>query len=225
MEIQMMANILDKNDQIADRLRRDFANKGIFVLNLMGSPGSGKTSLLEQTVALLKTEFTLAVIEGDLFTSKDAARIEAQGIPVCQINTAGGCHLDAAMIERALPSLAIEGLELLVIENVGNLVCPAEFDLGEDEKATVFSVTEGEDKPLKYPLIFKSSAAVVLNKIDLLPHLSFDLPAAVEDIRAMNPRTYLCEASCRTGQGIDRWIQWVRENVERKKKRGRARNA
>jgi hydrogenase nickel incorporation protein HypB len=212
-----MANILDKNDQLAAEVNAQLSRRGIFTLNLLGSPGSGKTALLERTIAVLKDELRMAVIEGDLFTDKDAARIARQGVPVVQINTGGGCHLDANMVKGALPSLDLDGLDLLIIENVGNLVCPAEFNIGEDAKATVLSVTEGEDKPLKYPLVFKQAGAAVVNKIDLLPYTSFDLAAATEDIASINPQIAIITASCRTGEGLEDWYGWLRARVAAKK--------
>lgn len=213
-----MANILDKNDQLAAEINKKLAERGIFTLNLLGSPGSGKTSLLEKTIATLKDELRLAVIEGDLFTAKDAERIARQGVPVVQINTGGGCHLDANMVKGVLASLDLANIDLLIIENVGNLVCPAEFNVGEDVKVTVLSITEGEDKPLKYPLIFKQSAAVVLNKIDLLPYTSFDLATATEDIVSINPQVALIKASCRTGEGLEEWYDWLRRRVAAQKR-------
>jgi hydrogenase nickel incorporation protein HypB len=212
-----MANILDKNDQLAAEINKKLAERGIFTLNLLGSPGSGKTSLLEKTIAALKDELRLAVIEGDLFTAKDAERIARQGVPVVQINTGGGCHLDANMVKGVLASLDLANIDLLIIENVGNLVCPAEFNVGEDVKVTVLSITEGEDKPLKYPLVFKQSAAVVLNKIDLLPYTSFDLAAATGDIVSINPQVALIKASCRTGEGREEWYDWLRRRVAAQK--------
>ena len=169
MQVEVKTNVLAKNDAIASSLQQVFKEKNIFVFNLMGSPGAGKTSLLEATLQDLVKDYKLAVIEGDLFTSKDAERIHALGVPVIQINTVGGCHLDANMIQDAITDLDLDELDMIIIENVGNLVCPAEFDIGEAMKVTVLSVTEGEDKPLKYPLIFKESKAILLNKIDLLP--------------------------------------------------------
>jgi len=218
VEIKVMANILDKNDQLAAEINKKLAERGIFTLNLLGSPGSGKTSLLEKTIATLKDELRLAVIEGDLFTAKDAERIARQGVPVVQINTGGGCHLDANMVKGVLASLDLANIDLLIIENVGNLVCPAEFNVGEDVKVTVLSITEGEDKPLKYPLIFKQSAAVVLNKIDLLPYTSFDLATATEDIVSINPQVALIKASCRTGEGLEEWYDWLRRRVAAQKR-------
>ena len=174
MQVEVKTNVLAKNDAIASSLQQVFKEKNIFVFNLMGSPGAGKTSLLEATLQDLVKDYKLAVIEGDLFTSKDAERIHALGVPVIQINTVGGCHLDANMIQDAITDLDLDELDMIIIENVGNLVCPAEFDIGEAMKVTVLSVTEGEDKPLKYPLIFKESKAILLNKIDLLPYVPFD---------------------------------------------------
>ena len=216
-----MKDILGENDRIAATVHERLAARGVFVLNLLGSPGSGKTTLLEKTMAALKDEMKMAVIEGDLFTSKDADRIARCGVPVIQINTSGGCHLDAPMVEKALADLPAEGLDLLVIENVGNLVCPAEFSLGEDAKAVVLSVTEGNDKPMKYPLIFKESALTVLNKIDLVPHTDFDVAAAKEDIETIHPGALVLPLSARTEEGLAAWLDWLREKV--RERRGAAR--
>ena len=187
------------------------------MLNLMGSPGSGKTTLLEATLRALADELRMAVIEGDLFTSKDADRIGACGAQVVQINTAGSCHLDAPMVEKALQSLDLGNLDLIVIENVGNLVCPAEFALGEDAKAVVLSVTEGDDKPMKYPLMFKESAVALLNKTDLLPFTNFDLPQATEDIKTIHPGAEVLAVSATKGDGMEAWFDWLREKVKAKK--------
>jgi len=214
MEIKVMANILEVNDQIAEAVNARLTAQGIFTLNLLGSPGCGKTSLLEQTLAALTDEFAIAVIEGDLFTDKDASRIERYGVPVIQINTVGGCHLDANMIEKVLEQLDLSNLDMLIIENVGNLVCPAEFNIGEHARATVLSVTEGDDKPLKYPLIFKQADAVILNKMDLLPYTSFNYQSAITDIKNINPAAALVTASCRTGDGLASWYDWLREQVK-----------
>lgn len=216
MQIKVMTNILDRNDQIAAEVNERLSAKGIFVVNLLGSPGCGKTSLLEHTIIGLKNELSIAVIEGDLFTAKDAERIEQHGVPVVQINTSGGCHLDANMVNSVLDSLDLENLDLIVIENVGNLVCPAEFNIGEDVKVTVLSITEGEDKPLKYPLIFKQASAVILNKIDLLPYTNFDMNAAIKDITSINSRVRLIEASARTEQGLEQWYDWLKQQVRMK---------
>lgn len=209
LEIKLMKNILTANDEIAALNRKMFADSGVVVMNLMGSPGSGKTTLLEKTLAQLVGRLNVAVIEGDLFTAKDAERIDRLGVNVIQINTAGGCHLDAAMIQKACATLDLSALDLLIVENVGNLVCPAEFDIGENFKAVVLSITEGDDKPLKYPLIFKESAAVVLNKIDLLPFTNFNLQAAREDLSTLHPEIKIFETSCTRGDGLKLWTQWL----------------
>ncbi|WP_298704383.1 hydrogenase nickel incorporation protein HypB [uncultured Veillonella sp.] len=218
MEVKVMTDVLAKNDALALDLQRLFQEKNIFVFNLLGSPGAGKTSLLEATLQKLAETYNIAVIEGDLYTDKDAARIHRLGIPVLQINTVGGCHLDAAMIEQALGELDLDTLDMIVIENVGNLVCPAEFAIGEAMKVTVLSVTEGEDKPLKYPLIFKESKAVLLNKVDLLPYIPFDKEKAVEDIKNLNPTVQLFEVSCTKGDGLEAWTQWLGQQIDEVKK-------
>ncbi len=210
-----MKNILGANDEIAAQNRKLFAARGVVVMNLMGSPGSGKTTLLEQTLTRLADKIKIAVIEGDLFTAKDAERIERAGVDVIQINTAGGCHLDAPMIQKVCASLDLPATDLLIVENVGNLVCPAEFDIGENFKAVVLSITEGDDKPLKYPLIFKESAATVLNKIDLLPFTNFNLPAAREDLTTLHPTIKIFETSCTNGAGLDAWTAWLLERTAR----------
>ena len=217
MEVNVMQDILGKNDALAEAMKSDFAARRIFVLNLMGSPGSGKTTLLEATLRALAGELRIAVIEGDLFTSKDADRIGACGAQVVQINTAGGCHLDAPMVEKALASLDLDALDMIVIENVGNLVCPAEFALGEDAKAVVLSVTEGDDKPMKYPLMFKESAVALLNKTDLLPFTNFDLVQASEDIRTIHPGAEVLPISATKGDGMGVWFDWLRSKVKAKK--------
>jgi len=214
MQVEVKTNVLAKNDAIASSLQQVFKEKNIFVFNLMGSPGAGKTSLLEATLQDLVKDYKLAVIEGDLFTSKDAERIHALGVPVIQINTVGGCHLDANMIQDAISDLDLDALDMIIIENVGNLVCPAEFDIGEAVKVTVLSVTEGEDKPLKYPLIFKESKAILLNKIDLLPYVPFDKEKAIKDIRNLNPQGQVFEISCTVKDGLVPWLTWLRKQME-----------
>ena len=216
MQVEVKTNVLAKNDAIASSLQQVFKEKNIFVFNLMGSPGAGKTSLLEATLQDLVKDYKLAVIEGDLFTSKDAERIHALGVPVIQINTVGGCHLDANMIQDAISDLDLDELDMIIIENVGNLVCPAEFDIGEAMKVTVLSVTEGEDKPLKYPLIFKESKAILLNKIDLLPYVPFDKDKAIKDIRNLNPQGYIFEIRCTAKDGLAPWLTWIREQMEKR---------
>lgn len=217
MEIKVMEDILGKNDRIAAENQALFANKKIYCLNLMGSPGAGKTSLLEKTMSRLKDKISMAVIEGDLFTSKDADRIAEHQVPVIQINTIGGCHLDASMVQKVLGQLDLDNLDLLIVENVGNLVCPAEFAVGEDDKAVVLSITEGDDKPMKYPLIFKESAIALLNKVDILPYCSFDMASAREDISTLHPGAEILELSCTTEQGLDQWCQWLLDKVQSKK--------
>ena len=214
MQVEVKRNVLAKNDAIASSLQQIFKEKHIFVFNLMGSPGAGKTSLLEATLQDLVKDYNVAVIEGDLFTSKDAERIHALGVPVIQINTVGGCHLDANMIQDAISDLDLDALDMIIIENVGNLVCPAEFDIGEAVKVTVLSVTEGEDKPLKYPLIFKESKAILLNKIDLLPYVPFDKEKAIKDIRNLNPQGQVFEISCTVKDGLVPWLTWLRKQME-----------
>ena len=221
MEVKVMKDILGQNDAIAAALREKLAEQRVFVLNLLGSPGSGKTTLLEKTIAALNKKLRLAVIEGDLFTSKDADRIARHDVPVIQINTSGGCHLDAPMIEKALKELNTDALDLLIIENVGNLVCPAEFALGEDVKAVVLSVTEGNDKPLKYPLIFKESALTLLNKIDLVPYTDFNVAAATEDITTIHPGAAVLPVSARTGEGLAAWLDWLCARLQEKREAAR----
>jgi len=214
LEITVMSNILEKNEEVAAELNAMLTKRGIFTVNLLGSPGCGKTSLVEQTVSLLKSELNIAIIEGDLYTSKDADRIAACGAPVVQINTQGGCHLDATMVKSALDQLDLDEIDILIVENVGNLVCPAEFAVGEHAKAVVLSVTEGEDKPLKYPLVFRQSAAVILNKIDLLPYTDFAIDCAVRDITDLNQQAILMKVSCRTGAGLTDWLEWLKQQVQ-----------
>ena len=213
MEVKVMKNILGENEKIADENRKLFRAKNVFVINLMGSPGSGKTTLLEKTLSKLAEKLKVAVIEGDLFTARDAERIERQNVPVVQINTAGGCHLDAAMVKRAAESLNLDELDLIIVENVGNLVCPAEFDVGENLKAVVLSITEGDDKPLKYPLIFKESAVAVLNKIDLIPFTNFNLEQARADLSTIHPQIKIIETSCTKSVGLDDWCNFILSNI------------
>ena len=222
MEIKVIKNILGENDRFAAENRAMFAEKGVFVVNFMGSPGAGKTSVLEKTMERLKGELSMAVIEGDLFTSKDAERIDRHGVPVIQINTAGGCHLDANMVQKTVREMDLAALDLLVVENVGNLVCPAEFALGEDARAVVLSVTEGDDKPMKYPLMFKESEIALINKIDLAPYCNFNCASAKEDISMLHPGIEIAELSCTTGEGIDVWCDWLRRGVAAKKAEVRA---
>ena len=210
MQIAVVRNILEANANEASELKDFFAQKGILVLNLMSSPGAGKTTILERTLTDLRGELRMAVIEGDLQTDNDARRVAATGAQAVQINTEGGCHLTASQVRAALESLDLDGLDILFIENVGNLVCPAEFDVGEDFKVTLLSVTEGDDKPEKYPLMFHISAATLLNKIDLLPYVDFNLENASRHARTLNADISLFPVSARTGEGLDAWYDWLR---------------
>jgi len=211
--IDVKADILGKNDAVAEELRNLFKEKHVFVLDLMGSPGCGKTTLLEKTMQALKDDINMAVIEGDLFTSKDADRIDRYGVPVVQINTAGGGPLVPPMIKKAIENIDLDKLDLLVIENVGNLVCPAEFDIGEQKRAVVLSITEGDDKPMKYPLMFKLASIVLLNKTDILKFCNFNLDGATEDIKTLNPGVEVLPVSCSLGDGLKPWLDWLREMV------------
>ncbi len=209
MKVKVVTRILEANDRIAEQNRKRFQEAGVVVLNLMGAPGAGKTTLLERTIHALKPRFKIGVIEGDIVGTDDAERIGALDVPVVQINTGGACHLDANMISEVLSELPLRELDLLIIENVGNLVCPAEFNVGEDLKMMVLSVAEGHDKPLKYPLMFRESKALVLNKIDLLPYLNTDIHKMRNDSLALNPNLKIFEVSCATGAGIDFWAEWL----------------
>lgn len=209
MKVKVVTRILEANDRIAEENRKRFKEAGVFVVNLMGAPGAGKTTLLERTIHALKAKLRIGVIEGDIVGTDDAERIGALNVPVVQINTGGACHLDANMISEVLGELPLRELDLLIIENVGNLVCPAEFKVGEDMKMMVLSVAEGHDKPLKYPLMFQESSALVLNKIDLLPYMNTDMNRVRNDSLALNPRLKIFEVSCANGSGIDQWVQWL----------------
>lgn len=213
--IAIEEDILAKNNRLASFNRALFKDKGIFVLNLVSSPGSGKTTLLERTLRDLKERFRCAVIEGDQQTDNDARRIASTGVPVRQINTGAGCHLDAHMVMHGTESFDMDALDFLFVENVGNLVCPAAFDLGENHKVVVLSVTEGEDKPLKYPQMFHNSTVMLLNKTDLLPHLDFDVRQCREYARRVSPDITIFEVSARTGEGMDAWYQWLEAGTAR----------
>jgi hydrogenase nickel incorporation protein HypB len=208
-EIHVGKDLREHNREIARENREKLKGRGIITLNLMSAPGAGKTSLLVSTIPHLKDTYNLGVIEGDLQTSRDAERIKALGINVYQIQTGGVCHLDAAMVHSAMHELDLEAIDLLFIENVGNLVCPAEFDLGEDGRVMLLSITEGDDKPKKYPLMFAESRLLILNKIDLLDHVDFDISRAKKEALEINPQLEILELSCRTGEGIAEWIAWI----------------
>jgi len=208
--VKIERDILSKNDSHAEENRSYFAAHGIFALNLVSSPGSGKTTLLVKSITALNGSLPLAVIEGDQQTDNDAARIRATGAPALQINTGKGCHLDAHMVGQAMQQLGLQDGSLLLIENVGNLVCPASFDLGEAHKVAILSVTEGEDKPLKYPDMFRASDLMLLNKCDLLPFLTFDADLAVENARRVNPNIQVIRISATSGEGMDEWLEWIK---------------
>lgn len=209
--VQIEQDILSRNNQYAATNRNHFASHGILVLNLLSSPGSGKTTLLTKSLTQLQREFAVAVIEGDQQTARDAERIRATGVKVVQINTGRGCHLDAHMVGHAVESLQPEKESILFIENVGNLICPAAFDLGEAHKVAILSVTEGEDKPLKYPDMFHAADLILLNKIDLLPHLDFSVEQCIENARRINPGIKVLQLSATTGEGMDGWLQWLND--------------
>jgi len=213
--ITVERKVLRKNDEFAAENRKRFAGHGIFVANLLSSPGAGKTTLLERTISQHLDQVKLAVVEGDVQTDHDARRIAATGAPVVQIVTNGACHLEAKLVSDALGSLSLDGLDVLFIENVGNLVCPASFDLGEHTKVVIASTTEGDDKPAKYPKMFRVSDVCVLNKIDLLPYVEFDTERFKAYARDINPELLFFETSATTGEGMDQWAQWIRSNVQK----------
>jgi len=216
MEIKFVKKVMAEHERIASEIRELLAARGIYAVNVMGSPGSGKTALLEATFAAARAALRPGVIEGDIATSNDAERLARFELPVVQINTGpfgGDCHLGANFIRAALDDLPLERIRTLFVENVGNLVCPAEFDIGENMKVAVLSVTEGEDKPLKYPLMFRESKAVVISKIDLLPHLEIDLPRLRANLAAVNGGLAVFEVSSRTGKGVAAWVDYLRASA------------
>jgi hydrogenase nickel incorporation protein HypB len=219
IEVDVKQKVLAANSAAATSLRAAFEAAGTLVVNLISSPGSGKTTLLEKTAAALKASLRLGALEGDIATERDAERLRRMGIPARQILTGGSCHLDARLVDRALaeegPALA--GLDILFIENVGNLICPTSYDLGEDFKVVLLSVTEGEDKPFKYPAIFSKAAVTVVTKTDLLPYVPFDLAAAREQVRSLNPEGRLVEVSATTGAGMDAWLSLLTEKLAAKR--------
>ncbi len=217
MKISVVKNILEANQRLAEENRLRFSQNGILVINLMSSPGAGKTSLLEKTIQAMSGQVRVGVVEGDIQSTYDAERIGRTGAPVVQVNTGGACHLDSNMVREALGSLELPRLDLLFIENVGNLVCPAEFNLGEDFKAMILSVAEGDDKPLKYPLMFHESKVLLINKIDLLPFCDCDVSLMEERSRRINPDLTIFRVSCRTGEGLEAWTGWLKERIARRK--------
>ncbi len=211
--IDIKKPILDKNDELATKLRADFEKNHVFVLDLLASPGSGKTSTILATIDALRDEFNIAVIEGDIASSVDAEKIKAQGIAAVQINTGGACHLESAMVRRAVDVLDLERLDLIIIENVGNLVCPTDFDLGENAKVMILSVPEGDDKPLKYPGVFQVSDAVILNKIDTMQAFNFNEESFTEEVKTLNPKAPIFPISATTGDGVDAWADWLAQRI------------
>ncbi len=226
MKIKVVSNILKANDSIAEENRGLFKENGLFVINLISSPGAGKTSLLEKTIHLLSSPtskggdrggISIGVIEGDIATTRDAERIEKTGARVIQINTNGACHLDSNMIRTSLRDFSLNGLDILFIENVGNLVCPANFNLGEDVKAVILSITEGDDKPKKYPGIFREARVLIINKTDLLPYTECSIDKIKKESLEINPNLNIFEVSCRSREGLDRWCNWVKAQKPEKK--------
>jgi hydrogenase nickel incorporation protein HypB len=214
VRIDILENLLSENDRVADENRAAFAKAGVRAVNLMSSPGAGKTTLLKRTLHELGDRLKIGVLEGDIATSLDADALEGAGATaMAVVNTSAGfggeCHLDAVMVRAGIRRLPLDELELLIIENVGNLVCPAEFRVGEHAKAMVYAITEGEEKPFKYPVMFRAAEVVVVNKIDLLPHLDFDLDAFLSNVKSVNPSAHVIQASARTGEGVDEWCAWL----------------
>lgn len=216
-ELQVERNVLEANEKQAELNRAEFEAQGLFVINLMSSPGAGKTTLLERTVEALKGELRIAVIEGDIQSTHDADKIAAHGVPAVQINTRGGCHLEAGMVLRAARALDLGGVDILIIENVGNLVCPAEFALGEEARVTLLSTPEGDDKPLKYPLMFSLSQVLIVNKIDLLEYLPFDPEKAEAEVRKLQPEIEIIRLSALKSEGLEPWLDWLRDGAARAK--------
>ncbi|NIR49170.1 hydrogenase nickel incorporation protein HypB [candidate division KSB1 bacterium] len=218
-QVNLEKKVLSENDLLAAEIRKQMTERGIVSLNLVSSPGSGKTSLLEQTLAALSLDLRIGLIAGDVQTENDANRlVRAGGKMVRPLMTGGACHLDAKMVSRVLPDFDLAGLDLLLIENVGNLVCPSSFDLGENMKVVLISTTEGDDKPLKYPAMFRRSSVMVINKIDLLGTSDFDITRVKENARRINPDLEIFEVSCRTGAGLERWFEWLVDLMAKKQK-------
>ncbi len=214
MEIKVMKRVLDRNRDMAARVRQLLRSKNINMINMISSPGAGKTSLLEKICEQFAGEFRIAVIEGDVATDRDAQRLKKFGIPIVLINTDGGCHLDSNSIDIALKEFDLNDLDAIFVENVGNLVCPSHFDLGETFKLALVSTTEGDDKPIKYPMIFREARAVVLNKTDLLKHTDFDFNSFLADLNQVNPGISLFELSCRTGHNMEKFMEWLKSSIK-----------
>ncbi len=216
MKIKVVKDIVEANDSIARANREKFIKMGCTVFNLMSAPGAGKTTLLMKSLLELKKKYRVGVIEGDIATTFDAEKIEKIGIPVVQINTGGACHLDANMIRNAIDEFGKKRLDIIIIENVGNLVCPAQFKVGEDYKIMIHSITEGEDKPLKYPLMFKESSLLLISKIDLKPHIDSNIEKVKSDAKKLNPDIDIIEVSSISGEGIDKFVKWISSHLRRK---------
>jgi hydrogenase nickel incorporation protein HypB len=211
--VSVVEDILRANDRLAASNRERLDAAGVFAINLMASPGAGKTSLITRTVEALRDELSIGAVDGDIATTLDADRIAELGIPAVQVNTGGTCHLDAVMLQQALPRLPLEGLELLIVENVGNLVCPASFDLGVHRNILIASVPEGDDKPYKYPVMYRGVDVVLLNKIDVLDAFDFDMDYFRRGVEALNPGLTFLPLSCKTGEGVAKWLTWLREEI------------
>ena len=214
MEIDLSKPILDRNERLAAENRARFDAAGVFVLDLMASPGAGKTSTILATINALRDRYRIAVIEGDIASKVDAEKVKAHGIPAVQINTGGACHLESDMIKRAVDTLPLDELDLIIIENVGNLVCPTDFNLGENAKVMILSVPEGHDKPYKYPGIFQISEAVILNKVDVMPYFDFDEEEFTGVVRSLNPTSPIFRIAATKGEGVDEWAEWLAARIE-----------
>ncbi|MGQ9617638.1 MAG: hydrogenase nickel incorporation protein HypB [Candidatus Aminicenantia bacterium] len=217
--VNVKQSVFEENNKIAHRNKEFFDSFNLFVLNLMSAPGGGKTSIIERTIDALRGKYKIGVIEGDITSSIDAEKLEMKGVPAIQLNTGGECHLDANMVSQAIENFDFNGLHLVIIENVGNLVCPAEFKVGEDMKVMILSAPEGHDKPKKYPLMFIESSALIINKIDLLPYIDTDIDLLIKNAKEINPNLKIFKTSARTGEGIQEWTEWLSENIETKRKK------
>lgn len=211
-----MKNVLDRNQNMADMVRKICNEKNILMINMISSPGAGKTSVLECTLEEFRGQYRMAVIEGDVTTDRDARRLEKYEIPIVLINTEGGCHLDSHSIYKAMENLELDQLDVIFVENVGNLVCPSHFDLGETYKMAVVSTTEGDDKPIKYPMLFNEARVVLLNKSDLIPHTNFNYSSFEKDLRNINPKVPLYEISCFKKSGLENWYQWIEDEIKKR---------
>ncbi len=216
IKISVVKNILEANDRIANLNKKLFDAKGVLVVNIMSSPGAGKTTLIENTIKALKIDYTIGVIEGDIQSTYDADRIAATGVQAVQINTGGACHIDGNMISETFDEFDFDEIDLLIVENVGNLVCPAEFKMGEDFKVMLLSVPEGDDKPLKYPLMFHESSVLLINKIDLLPYLECDVEKIRQEALKINANLNIFEVAAKTGLGLEKWFNWLRQQIKNK---------